>query len=65
MNFVVDAAEFLHEAFIDLQTARGIQNQDIVMFFQGFFLGLDGDIHRIDLVPKREEIRTRFANDSL
>ncbi len=47
MDLVIDVLKFFHEAFIDLQAARGIENQDIDSAFPSLLLSGFSDFHGV------------------
>ena len=56
----VQALDLAHHVFVDMQTARGIDDQHIHITTAGFFQRRIGNIHRVLVAGGREEVGLHF-----
>ena len=63
MDFMIDAAKLFHETFVDLETARGVENEDVIPFREGFLLRFFSDVDGVLVFPERKERSGSFPDD--
>ena len=61
--FCLDIFQLIHELFVDMQTARRIENDDIVVVILRVFHALHGDIDRVDLTEIKDRDLRLSADD--
>ena len=63
MNFLHDILKFFHQGLVDLEAARRIENQNIIVIVVGFLLGLLRDFNRRNLGSEGEEVHPDLIGD--